>query len=183
MNKRLVLIIAAAALTACDPNSYAAPTNTTSSTVVVTTTSTPTELIPPANLERATVSRVIDGDTIVISTGEKVRLIGIDTPESAQGQKKECYGPESTAYIKSILPPSTPIVLEDDKDLTDRYGRRLAYIYRTSDNLFVNAELVKAGYAEVLTIKPNVAHKATFESLQADAQKAGRGLWSACPNP
>jgi micrococcal nuclease len=70
--------------------------------------------------------------------------------------------------------------LRYDAERRDRYGRTLAYVYRAGDGLFVNAELVRRGYATVLTIAPNVAHAALFRRLAARARRAGRGLWRAC---
>jgi micrococcal nuclease len=67
-----------------------------------------------------------------------------------------------------------------DAEAHDRYGRLLAYVYRARDELFVNAALVRGGYAQPLTIPPNVAHAAEFRRLAAAARRAGRGLWSAC---
>ena len=67
-----------------------------------------------------------------------------------------------------------------DREERDRYGRLLAYVYRESDGLFVNAALVQGGYARTLTIAPNTAHEAEFASLAAQARTAGRGLWSRC---
>ena len=70
--------------------------------------------------------------------------------------------------------------LEFDAERRDRYGRLLAYVYREPDGLFVNAELVRRGYAQPLTIAPNVAHAAEFRRLARTARRGGRGLWAAC---
>ena len=70
--------------------------------------------------------------------------------------------------------------LVSDVEARDRYGRLLAYVYRERDGLFVNAELVRRGYATVATFPPNVAHEAEFRRLAARARRAGRGLWSRC---
>jgi micrococcal nuclease len=72
------------------------------------------------------------------------------------------------------------VELRTDAERRDRYGRLLAYVYRQPDRLFVNAELVRRGYATVLTIPPNVAHAGEFLALERSARRAGRGLWSAC---
>src|SRR4051812_28594636 len=86
---------------------------------------------------RATVVRVIDGDTIVVKVGdteEHVRLIGIDTPETHKpGTPVECYGPEASAHLTELLPPGTTVRLERDRDTRDVYRRLLAYVYRASD--------------------------------------------------
>lgn len=123
------------------------------------------------------VERVIDGDTIVVSGGERVRLIGIDTPETDQD---ECYAGEATQFVLGLVPPGTEVVLVADVEQTDRFGRTLAYLYRAEDGLFVNAEIVAQGYAQTLTIPPNVVHAEQFRKLAAQARDAELGLWSAC---
>lgn len=129
------------------------------------------------------VERVIDGDTIVVTGHRHVRLIGVDTPETKDPRRPVgCFGHEASAFTTSLLPAGTVVRLVGDAEADDVYGRLLAYVYRRSDGLFVNAELVRRGYAAVLTIPPNVAHADEFVALAADARRAGRGLWSACPS-
>ena len=132
----------------------------------------------------ATVVRVVDGDTIDVTvdgTEERVRLIGIDTPETKkEGTPVECFGPEATAFTESLLPPGTPVRLERDIEPRDPYDRLLAYAYRAGDGLFVNLEIVRRGYAQPLTIPPNVAHSAAFVDAARDAEADDAGLWSAC---
>ncbi|MCA1836605.1 MAG: thermonuclease family protein [Actinobacteria bacterium] len=129
------------------------------------------------------VERVIDGDTIVVSGHRHVRLIGVDTPETKDPRRPVgCYGKEASRFTTSLLPPGTAVRLLGDAEQDDQYGRLLAYVYRRADGLFVNAELVRRGYAVVLTIPPNVAHTDEFVALAADARAARRGLWSACPS-
>lgn len=132
-------------------------------------------------IEQSRVERVVDGDTLVLENKERIRLIGVDTPEVVKPNSSvECYGPEASAFTRAQLPKGTTVTLEYDKELRDRYDRKLAYVYRTSDRLFINAELVRGGYAESLTVKPNTAHKQQFEALQRAAKTAKRGMWSAC---
>lgn len=132
----------------------------------------------------ATVERVIDGDTIVVRLDgrrERVRYVGVDTPETVKpGTPVQCYGPAAHALNARLLAPGQRILLRFDRELRDRYGRLLAYVYRVRDTLFVNAALMRAGAARTLEISPNTAHAADFAALQASAQAAGRGLWSAC---
>ena len=101
-------------------------------------------------------SSVTDGDTITVSvdgTKEKVRLIGIDTPETKKPDTPvQCFGPEATRSPTSLLPEGTPLHLERDVEARDKYGRLLAYVYRSDDGLFVNLEIVAKGYARLLTI-------------------------------
>lgn len=126
------------------------------------------------------VTRVVDGDTIVVD-GVKVRLIGVDTPESRRpGSPVECFAFEATARTAALLPVGTRVRLVADVDPSDRYGRALAYVYRAGDGLFVNASLVEDGYATVLTVPPDVRFAETFLELERAARAASRGLWSAC---
>ncbi|HWC11686.1 MAG TPA: thermonuclease family protein, partial [Acidimicrobiales bacterium] len=129
-----------------------------------------------------TVERVVDGDTLVVSGGHRVRLIGVDTPETKDPRKPvQCFGREASAYVSSLLEGGAGVRLVGDVEDRDAYGRTLAYVYRLPDGLFVNAELVREGYAQPLTIPPNVAHAEEFLSLARDARERGRGLWSSCP--
>ncbi len=133
----------------------------------------------------ATLVRVVDGDTVVVDLDgaeERIRLIGIDTPESVDPNRPvECFGPEASAYMAELLPPETRILLELDVEARDRYGRLLAYIYRADDGLFINAEMVAAGYASVYTFPPNVTYVDTFRTAERAAREGGLGLWTGCP--
>jgi len=129
------------------------------------------------------VTRVVDGDTIHVEVGgrrEKVRYIGVDTPESVKpGTPVECYAKRAAAFNERLV-DGERVRLVRDLEARDRYGRLLAYVYRVRDDLFVNAALVRRGYAQPLTIPPNVAHAGEFRRLASQARRAGRGLWSAC---
>jgi len=133
---------------------------------------------------RATVVRVIDGDTIVVKVGdseEHVRLIGIDTPETHKpGTPVECYGPEASDHLTELVPPGTTVRLERDRDTRDVYGRLLAYVYRANDGLFVELAMAKDGFAGPLAISPNTAHRAELDEAAAAARAARTGLWGAC---
>jgi micrococcal nuclease len=137
----------------------------------------------PGASRTATVLRVVDGDTVQVRVGgakEKVRLIGIDTPESVKPDTPvQCYAKAASAETHRLLDGRT-VRLVGDVEPRDRYGRLLAYVYRASDGLFVNAELAGRGYARQLTIPPNVRFADRFHALVARARAAGRGLWSAC---
>ncbi|CAB4548083.1 MAG: thermonuclease family protein [Actinomycetes bacterium] len=141
---------------------------------------------PPSTVvdTNAVVERVVDGDTVVVDVDgrrETVRLIGIDTPETVRpGSPVECFGPEASAATKELLPAGTPVRLERDVEARDDYDRLLVYLVRATDGLFVNLELVRAGYATPLTFPPNVAHVDEFVAAAAEARDAGRGLWSGC---
>jgi micrococcal nuclease len=129
----------------------------------------------------ARVVRVIDGDTIEVSiegTEDDVRYIGVDTPESvAPGEPVECFGPEASEFNQRLV-GGERVRLEFGAERRDDYGRLLAYVYL--GDRFVNAELVRRGYATTLTIEPNTDFAALFDRLEQRAGNAGRGLWGAC---
>ncbi len=130
------------------------------------------------------VERVVDGDTIVVTGRRHVRLIGVDAPETVDPRRAVgCFGKEASTFLKSLLPEATAVRLVGDVEQEDRFGRTLAYVYRLADGLFVNAELLRQGYADVLTISPNVAHADEFVAIARDARSASQGLWAACPEP
>lgn len=135
----------------------------------------------------AEVVRVVDGDTIVVRIGggeERVRLIGIDTPESVDPRSPvDCFGPEASAEAGRLLPVGTAVRLVRDAEARDRFDRLLAYVYRVDDDTFVNLAMAEQGFADVATFPPNVAHTDEFVAAVADARAAGRGLWGACPPP
>jgi len=128
------------------------------------------------------VTRTIDGDTIELSNGEHVRLIGIDTPESRDnpklkrdatwtGQDKQAIitmGKRATEFTKKLV-EGKQVRLEFDVQQMDKYGRLLAYVY-LEDGTFVNAEIMKAGYAQVMTIPPDVKYQDLFLKLQKEAR-------------
>ena len=144
----------------------------------------PPEPTGALNGAAATVVEVVDGDTVVVEMSnrtERVRLIGIDTPETPGGfLPAECYGEEATAFTKSLVPEGTEVRLTRDTEARDRYDRLLAYVHRASDELFVNLEIAVNGYAEALVIEPNTIHADSFYAAAANARDQGLGLWSEC---
>ncbi len=147
----------------------------------------PTDPADPGHGGQATVLRIVDGDTIVVDldgTEERVRLIGIDTPESvAEDRPDQCYGKEASDELSRLIPPGTALVLERDVEPRDQYGRLLAYVHRAVDDLFINEVLVRDGFAGTLTYPPNDAYAEAFRSLEASARQNGTGLWGACGGP
>jgi micrococcal nuclease len=129
----------------------------------------------------AEVVRVVDGDTIEVSLDgetEDVRYIGVDTPESvAPDEPVECFGRRAGALNERLV-SGRRVRLRFDRERRDRYGRLLAYVH--AGGRFVNAELVRRGFARTLTIPPNDAHAALFARLEREAGRAGRGLWDIC---
>ncbi len=139
----------------------------------------------PGGSAAARLVRVIDGDTIVVRVGrreERVRYIGMDTPETVKPNTPvQCFGPAAHARNAQLLGPAgMQLTLHFDRELRDRYGRLLAYVARTSDGLLVNAQLVRDGAARTLSISPNTAYAGAFATLQTAAQTARRGLWGVC---
>jgi micrococcal nuclease len=138
---------------------------------------------PP--IEAGTVVRVVDGDTIIVrgpgGRTEDVRLIGIDTPETVDPRRPVgCYGPEASAFTKHLLTGRT-VILRYDRETHDRYGRFLAYVWLAGRHAqFVNAELVRRGYARSYPFPPNTAHEALFAALERQAAIGGQGLWGVC---
>jgi micrococcal nuclease len=124
------------------------------------------------------VSRVIDGDTIEIEGGQKIRYIGIDTPESVHPDKStECYAIEASNKNKELV-AGKQVRLEKDVSETDKYGRLLRYVY--VGDVFVNDYLVREGYANAVTYPPDVKYQDQLGEAERVAREASRGLWNAC---
>jgi micrococcal nuclease len=168
MRRTLLLLLLGLAVAACT-------SGTPSSTA---------DTMPGAVHANATVVALTDGDTISVRIGgieEKVRFIGIDTPETKKPNTPvQCFGPEASVYTASLVPVGTRLRLERDAEARDKYGRLLAYVYRAGDGLFVNVDIIRHGYARQLTIAPNTAHESEFTAAVGAAQRAHIGLWAAC---
>ena len=135
---------------------------------------------PPSGAVAARVERVVDGDTFVATVGgrrERVRLIGVDTPETVDPDRPvEPFGKEASAFAKHVLDGAT-VRLAGDVEPRDRYGRLLAYVW-LPDGTFWNALLAAEGYAQLITIPPDVTYAGLFRRLVAEARSANRGLWA-----
>ena len=118
-----------------------------------------------------TVTRVVDGDTIWCSGAGRIRLIGMDSPESDQGS----FGAEAKSALAVFIPVGTQVQVEQDVEARDRYGRLLAYIWR--DGTLVNWRMVREGWAVLLTYPPNVQYVDWFANAQSRAREEQRGLW------
>lgn len=126
-----------------------------------------------------TVAEVVDGDTIKISTGETVRYIGMDTPETKHPTKGvECFGKEASEYNKKLVFGKEVTLVKDVSD-KDRYGRLLRYVY-LSDGTFINKKLVDDGYAKAATFPPDVLFSKDFVKAEQTARTGQLGLWKAC---
>ncbi|MCU0651536.1 MAG: thermonuclease family protein [Candidatus Omnitrophica bacterium] len=135
------------------------------------------------------VTRAVDGDTLLLESGERVRLIGIDTPEMHESKKLykdaerakedistiQKLGRRSYEFTKNLV-EGKRVSLEFDAERYDRYKRLLAYVY-LKDGTFVNAEIVKQGYASLMTFPPNVKYADLFLKLYQEARQERRGLW------
>lgn len=130
---------------------------------------------PDDNLDAATVARVVDGDTIELTDGRRVRYIGINTPERGQP-----YYTEASEANRQLV-DGRQVQLEFDQDTFDQYGRTLAYIW--VDGVMANREIVARGYANTFTVPPNVKYDEAFRQAERDAREAGRGLWAGSSAP
>ena len=134
-----------------------------------------------------TVIETVDGDTIDVRIGykrQRIRLLGIDTPETKDPRKPvQCFGREASKRTDELLPPGTIVRLEHDIEKHDVYNRLLAYVWRASDGLFVNLDLVAGGYADILSIAPNTAHADELRAAMTAAKATPVGLWATCGGP
>ena len=138
----------------------------------------------------AVVTHVVDGDTIDVEIGgrtERVRLIGIDTPETKKPNTPiECWGPEASAFTASLLPEGTEVRIERDIVGRDDYGRLLGYVHLVEaagiDGMgtFVNMQIIEQGFARPLTIEPNSTFAREFADAAGRAALAELGMWGAC---
>lgn len=136
-------------------------------------------LLVPAFAAAQRVERVVDGDTIIVGGVGRVRLIGVDTPESVDPRRPvEFFGKEASAFTRRLA-DGKRVRLEYDRERTDRYGRTLAYVH-LPDGTFLNAEIIRQGYGHAYTRFP-FEHLDRFRQFEREARQAGRGLWGAAP--
>ena len=129
---------------------------------------------------RATTAYVIDGDTIVVTTGAgrlRVRLLGLDAPEDTR--RRGCFGPQATAALRRLLPVGASITLAVDRHRADPYGRALGYVWR-ADGTFINRVLIRRGFATTLFLPPPGPYRAEFAADEAAARAERAGRWRAC---
>ena len=145
--------------------------------VILTLSGCTLEVVDTAS-EGVLVERVVDGDTFVLEDGQRVRLIGVDTPESVHPDKSKNteFGKEASAFAKEAL-EGKRVILEKDVSDTDRYGRLLRYVY-LEDGTFFNEYLVKEGYAKVYTYPPDVKFSDVFVEAERYARENNKGLWA-----
>ena len=132
------------------------------------------------------VTRVVDGDTVKVKLANRarirtVRYIGVDTPETVKpGEPVQCFGKQASSFNKRLV-EGRRVRLVIGRERTDRYGRLLAYVFVSGrGNRFVNAELLRRGYARTLAIPPNTDRAGRFAVLERRARNGRRGLWAVC---
>jgi micrococcal nuclease len=139
----------------------------------------------PSGPITASVERAVDGDTLIVRLAsgerERVRVIGVDTPEDvAPGRPVQCWSRRAAAFTRDALEGrSVTLVLGQERE--DRYGRTLAYVQR-ADGFDLEVELLRRGFARTLTIAPNDARATQYRALERSARRSATGLWGACPN-
>ena len=154
-------------------------------TVVLSGCPTPAPSSTPAG--SAKIVHIIDGDTVVLEVGgarETTRLLGIDTPETHHPTRPvECFGVEATERLAELLPVGSTVRVERDVEARDHYDRLLLYIHLPDDQGLANLVMVADGYATALHVAPNDAHRRAIADAEAEARRAGRGLWGTCGGP
>ena len=178
--------LAAALLLAACADETATTTTPSGSAPLTTSPTSPaasTPILPPG-LTPATVTRVVDGDTIEVKIAGReytLRYIGINTPETVDPRRPvECFGHEASDFNTQLVLGKT-VSLEKDVSETDQFGRLLRYVWLGTE--MVNATLVREGYAQASAYPPDVRYQDIFTSLQAEAAEAGSGLWGAACDP
>lgn len=132
----------------------------------------------PCGPTTGTVARIIDGDTVELGSGERIRYLLIDTPESTNGAT-DCYGQQAKTFNSDLVLGKEVTIVYDEAACTDRFGRALAYVSVGGQE--VNTLLVERGYACVLHIPPAGDDRfEEFADLELRARTEGRGMWSAC---
>lgn len=139
-------------------------------------------------VEKVQVNRVVDGDTVELMDGRKVRYLNVDTPETVKsGTSVKCFGPEASEFNKKLMTKGRDVWMTSDKAKTDRYGRELRFMFLTENTSdmgqSVNATLVKMGFGQAKFYSPNTTFKKDFEKWQFDAQQKPVGIWKSCPKP
>ena len=157
-----------------DGTNVAARSTTLPPTSVPPSTTT-TVVLPPG--DDKIVKDVLDGDSFETADGIKVRLIGIDAPDL---ESKGCFSAEATDHLRELLPAESTVRIAYDTSRTDRSGRTVAYVHRTTDGLFVNVAMARDGFARQLTSPPNTAHAEEIKSAVSEAVAERRGMWQAC---
>lgn len=144
-------------------------------------TGEPPAPLPPAG-STIVVKRAVDGDTLLLEDGRRVRLLGVDTPETKrEGTPVQPWGPEAHEFTARLVEGKT-VRLEFDRERQDKYGRVLAYVY--VDDVLLNEELLREGFGRALLNHPySETMKRRFRQAEADARREHRGIWNSNPGP
>lgn len=171
----VVLILVFLASRGGDGGSERVASRSTTTRPLPTTTTSSTVVLPPG--DDGVVRTVLDGDSLELLDGVKIRLIGIDAPDT---ETEACYSGDATTHLRQLLPAGTSVRLTYDETRTDRLNRTLAYVYRIPDGLFVNVAIVRDGYATELRTLPNIRHADEIGAAFNEARTANRGLHQVC---
>ncbi|SEF54966.1 thermonuclease family protein [Paenibacillus sp. UNC499MF] len=174
----LLFILAALFLAACGSASPKTDSGSFKETVLARYPELKTQ-----KMTTAKVKRVVDGDTFQLENGDKVRMIGCNTPETVKPDSPvEAYGKEASDYTKKRLTGATVYLFNDAGD-TDKYGRQLRYVFIEGEPVMYNELLLREGYANVMTIQPNVMFSDRFVKAEREARSENKGLWSIKKSP
>jgi micrococcal nuclease len=139
-------------------------------------------------VEKSRIKKVVDGDTVSLEDGRKVRLLYIDTPETVKDNTPVmCFGAEASAMTKKLL-EGKQVWLRSDKEKTDQYGRDLRLVFIAGENTdlpekSINAILVRGGFARSRFFKPNFEYQKEFKQFENEAKNEQLGVWGNCPKP
>jgi micrococcal nuclease len=139
-------------------------------------------------VEKSQVRRVVDGDTVELTNGQKIRLLNINTPETVKANTPVmCYGEEASGFTKKLLTDKM-VQLTQDKEANDQYGRGLRFVFLDgvdTSNIenSINAEMVKSGFAKMVVYKPNNTYQREFQTWENEAKEKKLGAWGKCTNP
>jgi micrococcal nuclease len=148
----------------------------------------PTKSFSAGDVEKAKIRNVVDGDTVTLEDGRKIRFLYIDTPETVkENTPVMCFGPEASTMTKKLL-EGKQVWLRSDKEKADQYGRDLRLIFLAGDNTdlperSINAILVKGGFARARFYKPNYMYQNEFKQYETEAKSKNLGVWSNCKRP
>lgn len=135
---------------------------------------------------RATVARIVDGDTIEVHINDQtvlVRLLGVDAPETVHPTRPEqCFGREAADRLGELLPVGSEVTLSRDQEARDHFDRLLLYVHGP-DGVFVNKWLLDQGLASLALYEPNTHYRIAFTRAAIQAERGQIGLWGACEGP
>ncbi len=171
----VVLILVLLASRGDDGGDARVASRATTTRPTIPPSTTTTVVLPPG--DDGVVRTVLDGDSFELADGVKIRLLGIDAPDT---ETEACFSGDATTHLRRVLPDGTAVRLVYDQTKTDRLNRNLAYVYRVPDGLFVNVALARDGFAIELRTPPNTLHADEIAAAVNEARTANRGLHQVC---